>query len=464
MAGSGDQHTQGPYQEQQYAGDRATEVHRTQQRMPDEDRSTRTEIESSIATYQAELLAPAVRMGDDRAIGAPPNWESMTSTQLYAAAIQANDPDTAENLGRAFNAGGNKLADAANRLLDAVGKLDAAWSGVAADSAKGALTPLAASTGAAGTAAQLTGAQMSRQAAAASEVRKLPPPKEFDAQAELTNALANPNPIAGLADMKAKADEAKAVKQEQVAYLNAYTQAMTSVDGATPSFIEPTTGIAGGDGRRASITGGSVDYAGPIGGTGRIGGDPEQRTSTGTPHAPGTGAFAPGMGFAPDGSDQTGGQEVTPLPGFTPGGGTGSSGFTPTAPGPVGPSGGGPAGAPAAPAAGAGGFGGAFGSFGPGGPGQAGRGGSAPGSTPGAGARPGGGVPGVVAGEPAGAAGRGAAAAGRPGAGMGMGAGGAGSRKEEDTEHERPAYLVEGDPEGTFGSNEMTAPPVIGED
>lgn len=462
MAPNGDQHTQGPYREQQYAGDRATEVHRTQQRMPDEDRSTRTQIESSIASHQAEQLAPAVRMGDDRAIGAAPNWEAMTSTQLYAAGTQANNPDTAEGLGRSFNAGGNKLADAANRLLDAVGKLDAAWSGVAADSAKGALTPLAASTGAAGTAAQLMGAQMSRQAAAASEVRKLPPPKEFDAQAELQNALANPDPIAGLADMKAKSDEAKAVKQEQISYLTAYTQAMSSVDGATPSFVEPTTSITGGDGGRASITGGSVNYPGPGGG------DPDQGTSTGTPHAPGTGAFAPGAGFAPDGSDQTGGQEVGPLPGFTPGGGTGSSGFTPGSPAPTGPSvGAGPAGAAAGPpGAGAGGFGGAFGSFGAGGPGQAGRGGVAPGSAPGSGAggRLGGaGVPGL-AGEPAGASGRGAAGAGRAGAGMGAGAGGAGSRKEEDSEHERPAYLVEGDPEGTFGSDEMTAPPVIGED
>jgi hypothetical protein len=36
--------------------------------------------------------------------------------------------------------------------------------------------------------------------------------------------------------------------------------------------------------------------------------------------------------------------------------------------------------------------------------------------------------------------------------------------REEDEEHNRPAYLVEGDPESTFGNDAMTAPPVIGSD
>jgi hypothetical protein len=44
---------------------------------------------------------------------------------------------------------------------------------------------------------------------------------------------------------------------------------------------------------------------------------------------------------------------------------------------------------------------------------------------------------------------------------MGMGAGrGQGG---DDAEHERPTYLVEPDPHETFGSDEITAPPVIGE-
>jgi len=60
---------------------------------------------------------------------------------------------------------------------------------------------------------------------------------------------------------------------------------------------------------------------------------------------------------------------------------------------------------------------------------------------------------------------------GGPGSGAGGGRGGAGGgaprgkgENEEDKEHERPSYLVEGDPESTFGSDQLTAPPVIGSD
>jgi hypothetical protein len=54
----------------------------------------------------------------------------------------------------------------------------------------------------------------------------------------------------------------------------------------------------------------------------------------------------------------------------------------------------------------------------------------------------------------------GAVPGGRGGAGMG----GAGGRRqdEEDDEHERPSFLVEGDPDATFGSDQLSAPPVIG--
>lgn len=57
-------------------------------------------------------------------------------------------------------------------------------------------------------------------------------------------------------------------------------------------------------------------------------------------------------------------------------------------------------------------------------------------------------------------------AAGRPGAagGPGMSPMGAGrGRGEEDSEHHTPSYLVEPDPEGLFGTDEPTMPPVIGE-
>jgi hypothetical protein len=42
------------------------------------------------------------------------------------------------------------------------------------------------------------------------------------------------------------------------------------------------------------------------------------------------------------------------------------------------------------------------------------------------------------------------------GGGAGKGGGG------EDTEHQRPTYLVEPDPDDIFGTDQKTAPPVIG--
>ncbi|NKQ58148.1 hypothetical protein HFP15_35345 [Amycolatopsis sp. K13G38] len=103
----------------------------------------------------------------------------------------------------------------------------------------------------------------------------------------------------------------------------------------------------------------------------------------------------------------------------------------------------------------AGGSGGAYGS------------GSGSGGSTGSGALTGGKATGGVAAEAgaAGAASRAGAAgaAGRGGAsGMGgMGHGGKG-QGGDDEEHQRPSWLVEEDPEGIFGTDEKTAPPVIG--
>jgi hypothetical protein len=449
------------YDSQTFAGDDATKLHRDMHHMDPDDHSTRGQLEHDLAASQATGLAPGVRMGDDRAIGSHPNWTTMSSTALSKAANDSNSPETADNLGRAFNSGGNKLAEAANRLYAAVGKLDAAWTGQAANSAAAALTPLAQHAGDTGVAAQLMGAQMSLQASAASEVRRMPPPKEFDYQTELRKALANPNPAAGINDMKTAKDQADAVKREQVSYLNTYTQTMSTVDSKTPSFVPPPPAVHGGGGGTTHLTGGSVNYRGPSGGS-------NQGTSTGDQSGPFSGA-GPAVGGGQPG-DHRDDLDLSGFPGF-PGAGTGASGFTPggptTAPGL--PGGGTALPQPSGPAAGSGGFGAGFGSFGA--PGQSGGLGSAAGSGAGSGG-PGergaggrGGLGAGGAGEPLGAGARGAAgtAAGRGAAGGPMGAG-AGGRKEDDEEHERPSYLVEADPEGTFGTDEVTAPPVIGQD
>jgi hypothetical protein len=388
-------------------------------------------------------------MGDDRVLGDTPNWEGFTSEQLYDFATKNNEPPSADSLGRAFNDGGNSLADAANGLLDAVTRLDGAWSGVAADSARSALAPLAQAAGQAGQTAQMMGVQMSRQSLAAAEVRKLPPAKTFDRQRSMQAMLAG-GPAAMQADLKAQKEAADAVKREQVSYLDAYTQAMSAIDAQTPSFVPPKGRIQPGHGGDARITASPVAYASRHG-------RGEQPTSTGAPSGgytgvgPGAGA---GLADNPDGSDLG---DFT-LPGSLPG--TSTAGFNPGGTAPVSaPSA--PVGAPAppaAPAAGAGGFGGAFGNFG-----GAVSGGAGAGSVPGASGQPGesarggtgarGPVPAAVAGQ--GAAGRGAA-----------GMGGAGGRRqdEEDDERDKPSFLLEGDPEGTFGNDQLAAPTVIGAD
>lgn len=467
MAPNGNEH----YETHEYAGDRATDVYRVMTHMPDEDRSSRVELQDSITDSQASELSSDIRMGDDRVIGDVPNWNGFTSQQLYDFATRDNSPTTADALGRGFNDGGNRLAEAANGLFEAVTALEGAWSGVAADSARAALAPLAKAAGQTGQTAQMMGVQMSRQSVAATEVRKLPPPQEFDQQQALQAAITG-GPAALQADLRAQKEAADAVKREQITYLNAYTQAMSAVDAQTPSFVPPPTrrinpeagGNASVSGNLASIpgTGGGGGYPGggyPGGG----GGGSTGGTSTGSPTGGYVGA-APAAGsgsaFGPDGELLNPG-DVT-IPGTLPG--TSASGFNPgtlptSTPGPTT----GIGGTPSAPAAGAGGFGGAFGNFGGAAAGGAGLGagtGAGSGSGTGAGPRGGMGGPGGAAPGGAGAVGAGG---GRGGAG-GMAPGGRRANGEDDDEHERPAYLIEGDPDSTFGNDQLVAPAVIGDD
>ncbi|GAB2744164.1 hypothetical protein [Amycolatopsis magusensis] len=137
------------------------------------------------------------------------------------------------------------------------------------------------------------------------------------------------------------------------------------------------------------------------------------------------------------------------LPGIGPGGG----GFGPRGGGAGGDFG-----------AGAFGPGGGIPSAGVGGGGSGGGGGAS--GAPGAGGRAGAGLPGGVGGPgaPGGAQG-GPAARGGAGSGMGGGGGGGGGRGQggEDGEHRRASYLEEADPDAIFGTDERTAPPVIGQ-
>lgn len=209
-------------------------------------------------------------------------------------------------------------------------------------------------------------------------------------------------------------------------------------------------GLPGGPGGTDPSAGGGGPNPGPGGGPplpggpgpGGLGPGPGgNQNPGGGPPLP----FGPGVLPGPDG-ERGGGR------GFGPGTGPGTRGFGPG--GGFGTGGGlGSGGGPGS------GFGSGSGAGGAGGGSGAGGLAARGGGMGGAGLGPGGGA---LAAESAAMRGGAVGAAGRGGIGMGAVPGGRG-RGEEDEEHQRPSFLVEGDPDAVFGTDEMTAPPVIGE-
>ncbi|RZQ65439.1 PPE domain-containing protein [Amycolatopsis suaedae] len=212
-------------------------------------------------------------------------------------------------------------------------------------------------------------------------------------------------------------------------------------------------GMPGGGGGMPG-GGGGMPGGGMPGGAGMPGGvpgfKPGEMPGGGykPPEFPGAGGNMPGGGYKPPAwDDGTSAAGYTPpkMPSadFGPGGGRMPGGV---------PGGGMPGG-----------------DFGPGGAGFG------PGGMPGAGFGPGGTQSGAGAGPGAGAGGArpggigagGAGAGGRPGAmgGMGMGGMGAGAGRGQGAEDEerQSRFLVGDDPNEVFGTDELTAPPVIGE-
>jgi hypothetical protein len=192
----------------------------------------------------------------------------------------------------------------------------------------------------------------------------------------------------------------------------------------------------------------------PIDSTPQHGGTPQQTTPGGFTPTP-AGAVGPVPGFG--GGAGSGPPASGPTNGPAPG-----TGFPPVGSGPYDGSGGrGPSGAGPGSGVDGRGPGGRMGGgqpHGPEGRGPSGRG--VTGEPHGAGGRLG---VGGVGGEPP-AAGSRAGAAGRGGGMGGMPLGGGRSRDEDDLERYAPEFLQEDDPEALFGTDEMTAPPVIGED
>jgi hypothetical protein len=186
-------------------------------------------------------------------------------------------------------------------------------------------------------------------------------------------------------------------------------------------------------------------------------GRPTSTIPNGTPTKP-NGNIDPPSGRPTTPSNVIPSTALPPRGGLPPGQNVGNQQGNPAFPGML-PTGFGPTGGGGGTGGGSGyGSGRGSGSFGPGG---GGAGGSGSGSGSGPGGRGAGGFgPGAAAAAEEGAAGRGAA--GRGGSG-GMGHGGRRGEGDDDAEHDRPSFLVEPDPHDTFGTDQVTAPPVIGE-
>ncbi|MGQ0837377.1 hypothetical protein [Actinokineospora sp.] len=394
--------------------------------------------------------------------GAPGvHYQGIPHQQLYDAVHNGIDPDAVGSVGESWIKVGNKLAGIGDLVTKAIGSSATTWTGVAAEGARQALAGLANKSGQAGRASQLAGTVYTQQAQALATAKNtVPPPPNppYDPRAAALRLQTITDPVAYA--QQAQLDQQQAAAQ-QAAHRQAaqavqtYDQTLTATASAAPAFAPPPRAAKPDDGRDAV-------------GTDWRGGAPGDRTDTptgghGGSDVPPGGPGAPGDGSGPAGghggagstepAGQTSGSGATPVTSVTGGVGIGPGGqpvagarpeSLPIGPGGVGSGTG---------DTGRGGLGGGLpGRSTGGGPGSSGP----PGSGGRAGASP---LGGASAGESA--AGRGTGRPGTSGVGAGMGAGGRGSRAE-DTEHQRPDYLVEADPDGLFGTDEITAPPVIG--
>ncbi len=376
------------------------------------------------------------------------------------------------------------FSELSEQLNSAINKSKQGWEGDAADSAHGYFASLATWAEGNSVNADMASQIIAAEADAASTAKNsMPEPIPFDLEKEMESWGSNPlTTIEQISKTFEKWEESRAAHEQAAEVMHRYDAELQEAGNKQPVFAEPPS-FGGGSAESSvkpsgviqvpdtSATGGGTKasgYAGVPGGS--------VSPSTGGGGYGGGGLGAPSPTPPPGGGPSTGAGVVPPVTrpsGLNPGGGM-------TRP----PAGGrgsqrsgfGPGGMGAVPAAGlAGGFGpggggggGSYGGgrvpgagFGPGG-GAGGAGGAGAGSGAATGARPMGGPaaagPGAAA-AAAGAAGRGGMGAAPMGAGAGAGKGGQGG---EDNEHQRPTYLVEADPDDVFGTDQRTAPPVIG--
>ncbi|HVV23840.1 MAG TPA: hypothetical protein VHF06_30680 [Pseudonocardiaceae bacterium] len=404
------------------------------------------------------------------------HYPGISHQELYDSVTKGVDPGAVGSVSDTWLGIGNKLADLQNTVAQSIASSQVTWTGHAAEQARQSIASLGNQSGKAGQSAQLAGVLTAQQSEALTTAKNTvpPPPKNpFNPQAAQQKLQTITDPVAYA--QQAASDQAQASAQQAAHQLAAhvvqqYDQTISQTSANMPAFapaphvtkppptthnpLPPVGTKPPSVGSRPPTIGSPTNPTNPHSNppeTNPIGirenpisvpttppniGDQTTTTSSALPTNPNQFGTPPGTTTNPFGTPSYSGT----------GGGGGPVGFG-GLPGGFGGSGGG-----------GGGFGGSGGGSGSGSGGLRGLG-SGSGAS-GAGGRSGIGAGAAAAEEAAEGATGARGAAGASGMG-GMGAG-RGQRGKDDAEHKRPSWLLEED-EGIFGTDELTAPPVIGE-
>ena len=350
-------------------------------------------------------------------------------------------------------------------MNEAVNKSKGTWEGSAADSAQAYFSSLGKWSDANSQNAKLASETIYEQGQAASTAKNsMPEPIKFAWGDEFKSwATSNPFALADNVDKSLqKQKDSQAAHEQAAGVMSTYDSNLYTAASKQPAFAPPPAftpsgtsdpngngdDTGGGDTHRPNVTVPGGNQQGFSGNTGTAG--VPGSTSTVAPGSTTGSGTVPSGGLTPS-SFNSGN---VPPPSANPNTST-PMGMSPMPMGGMG----GPMGGMGGDAeyGGRSGRGGGGGGFGPGSGNTTGAG-SASGA-----ARPGG----IGAAESAAGRGMGGLGSGSGSGRGGMGGGGMGrgqgAQGEEDAEHQRPTYLVEGDPDEVFGTDMRTAPPVIGE-
>ncbi|WP_328446306.1 hypothetical protein [Amycolatopsis sp. NBC_00438] len=416
------------------------------------------------------------------------DYKGSDHTQLQAY-LQSNlNVDQVSDVSTAYHEVHKVFDKFATSMNTAVNSSKGTWEGGAAENAQSYFTSLGKWSDANSQNAKLASETIYDQGQAASTAKNsMPAPIPFSWTDEMKNwATSNPFSLPDNVDKSLqKQKDSQAAHDQAASVMSTYDKNLYEAASKQPAFAPPPsfstgggTGDPNGSGDKNGInnpSGVNMPGSGSVnmpGGSNSTGNNSTGSNFTGgnvpgpnvTPHISGPGSTT-GAGILPAGTTTPSGFQPGAVPTGSAGNPNTSMGGMPMSPMPMGGGMGGGFGGDEAYnsklGGGAGGSGRGGSGFGPGGSGS--------GSATGAGAASGAARPGGIGAAEA-AAGRGMGGLGSGGAagrgGMGSGGGmGRGQKGEgdEDTEHSRPTYLVEGDPDEVFGTDMRTAPPVIGE-